>query len=278
VRLHCARYTKNLSAEATHIREVIKHLVNTPSVLVSTPITEICPSGPFSAPWCFLVSGMTQGATDCLVEHQMAATDATIIFTLPFEEPLPLYIRTLKGYLLDISSEESTIIADTVQATLVANPKISAFAHARLSVSDAGAATTAYRSIHVCGFKVRKSNTDLCSVWNIYCDCPPPMSFDVCLQWVKLIKNLMFPTEYHGIWTMCNLTDRGNNWQFLCWAVSQLITLQAYAPSLAFQAGLDLPMPLRTRATMQTTTLLHCHHPGAEGKAHNIIHRTNAHF
>jgi hypothetical protein len=83
--------------------------------------------------------------------------------------------------LLDISNEESTIIADAIQATLVVNPKISPFAHAHLSVSNAGAVATAYGSICVCGFKVRKSNTDLCSVWNVYCDCPPPMSFNACL-------------------------------------------------------------------------------------------------
>jgi hypothetical protein len=198
------------------IREVIKCIVNAPNVLVSTPIAEVCPSGPFSAPWNFLVSGMIQNTTDRLVGHQMVATGAAIIFTLPFNKPLPLYIGTLEGYLLDISPEESTTVADAVWATLIASPKISAFAHARLSAPDAGAVAAAYRSICVHGFKVKKSDTKLCNMWNVYCDCPPQMSFDTCLQWVKLIKNLMFPTEDHGVGTMCNVTDRGMDRQFLC--------------------------------------------------------------
>jgi hypothetical protein len=216
VRLYCTRYTDDLSAEATHIREVIKCIVNAPNVLVSTPIAKVHPSGPFSAPWHFLVSGMMQNTTDCLVGLQMVATDAAIIFTLPFNKPLPLYIGTLKGYLLDISPKESTIVADAIQATLIASPKIGAFAHARLSASDAGAVAAAYRSICVHGFKVKKSDTELHNMWNVYCDCPPQMSFDACLQWVKLIKNFMFPTEDHGVGTMCNVTDRGTDQQFLC--------------------------------------------------------------
>jgi hypothetical protein len=114
VRLHHAGYTDDLPAEATRIREVIKCIVHTPNVLVSTPIAKVCPSGPFSAPWHFLVSGMTQNTTDRLVGLQMVATDATIIFTHPFNKPLPLYIGTLEGYSLEISPEESTTVADAV--------------------------------------------------------------------------------------------------------------------------------------------------------------------
>jgi hypothetical protein len=158
---------------------------------------------------------MTQNATDHLVGLQMVATD-TIIFTLPFDEPLPSYIGTLEGYSLDISPKESTTVADAVWATLIASPKIGAFAHAHLSASDAGAVAAAYSSICVHGFKVKKSDTELCNMWNVYCDCPPQMSFDMCLQWVKLIKNLTFPTEDHGVGTMHNVTDRGMDWQFLC--------------------------------------------------------------
>jgi hypothetical protein len=120
------------------IMEIIKCIIDAPNVLVSTPIAEVCPSGPFSAPWHFLVSGMTQNTTDHLIGLQMVATNAAIIFTLPFDKPLPLYIGTLKGYSLDISPEESTTVADAVRATLIASPKIGAFAHAHLSASDAG--------------------------------------------------------------------------------------------------------------------------------------------
>jgi hypothetical protein len=57
---------------------------------------------------------MTQNATDRLIGLQMVATDAAIIFTLPFNKPLPSYIGTLEGYSLDISPEESTTVADAV--------------------------------------------------------------------------------------------------------------------------------------------------------------------
>lgn len=221
-RLHRAGYASDLSAQALGIRGLIQRFADAPDVLVSTPIAETLPTGKYSPPWHFLVSGISQHVCDRLVGIQVIATEAITIFTLPFIETLPKHIGTLERFSLGDTEQDIAVVVKAVQSNLEANPHIATFVNSHTPNANATTVPRAYASIRVTTLQIQDSNFTQHTGWNVYCDDPPPMSIDSYFQWTALIRDLSFPTEDFGSGCMRTLVqkDRGTtiDRQFHCGA------------------------------------------------------------
>ncbi|KAF9455622.1 hypothetical protein BDZ94DRAFT_1179628 [Collybia nuda] len=215
-RLYRAFYTEDMSSQAQEITELIKRFTDAPSVLVSTPIAESRPNPSNGPPHHFLISGLSQQAHDRIVNTGVIATETTIILTLPFIQPPPEYLGTLENFSLGDTDNDKRTVAEAVKSALTTNPGISTFVNDHTSRTNPETFPLACNSIRIETLRIRTSKTTNKIVWNVYCDNPPPLPFDKYIQWVKIIKNLNFPTEDFGAGRMRNTDHRGIERQFHC--------------------------------------------------------------
>ncbi|KAF9456037.1 hypothetical protein BDZ94DRAFT_1315566, partial [Collybia nuda] len=123
------------------------------------PIAENRPNPANGPPHHFLISGLSQQAHDHLVNTRVIATKMTIILTLPFTQPLPEYIGTLKNFSLGESDHDKKIVAEAVQAALATNPGITVFVNGHLSQINHGTMLTTQTLIQIETLRVRTSKT-----------------------------------------------------------------------------------------------------------------------
>ncbi|KAG1848877.1 hypothetical protein F4604DRAFT_1935161 [Suillus subluteus] len=213
-RLFRAQYEENAQVMVTKIRNVIMQLILAPraeNLLISPPTAEVQPYISFTPPWHFLVSGILVEAINTLTNLAICTTSDVTCFFLPFDQPLPSYICTIKNLMYQDSDKSNLLIAELVKTTLLNSPAISDFINKHITAPDASAVKRALDSICITSLNITTSKTSSFTIWNVYCDDSPRFSLEDYFMWSSIIRGLRFPSDDYRTGVPC-LQEK----QFLC--------------------------------------------------------------
>ncbi|KAG2337915.1 hypothetical protein BDR05DRAFT_952275 [Suillus weaverae] len=145
-----------------------------------------------------LISGLLVEATDLLTTLAVCTTAEVTCFFVPFKQPLPTYICTIKNMTFQDSTRSNLLIAELIRKVLRENMEVSNFIYSHIIAPSASTALRAIDSIRVSSLNITTSRSSMLTVWNIYCDSPPPFSLEDYYLWSALIHGLHFPSDDYG--------------------------------------------------------------------------------
>lgn len=201
VRLYRAKYEENAQSTVAKLRNVITQLIGASratDIIISPPTADEALYERFSQPWHLLVSGLPAEAIDLLTSLAVCATTDVTCFFVPFEQPLPTYICTIENMTFQDSTRSNLLIAELVRKVLRDNAEVSSFINSHIIAPTATTASRAIDSIRVSSLNIATSRSSMLTVWNIYCDAPPPFSLEDYYLWSALIRSLRFPSDDYG--------------------------------------------------------------------------------
>ena len=187
-----------LNSEASTTKS---HYRSSKDVIVSPPSNKFDNGEHLASPWYFLITGLSQDVVDALIQLAVCSSTELTIFFTPFQQTLPSYICTIKNLTYLDTPESNMPAAALVCSMITSNPDISSFIHSWLPDPDAEAVIKVLRSIQVSSLKIAISPGDFRTIWNIYCDDPPHLSFDDFHAWTDQIRNLCFNSLDYGVGT-----------------------------------------------------------------------------
>ena len=199
VRTYRAHFEPNAQETLTKITTLLTNLLGeNPSLLISAPTPDVPISDErHPPPWHYLISSISQEEIDKLVDWQVFSTPDITVFIVPFDQPLPKYICTLKNFPLQDTPNSTSKVTEIVKSTLHRAPDIG-----DLLTAEGVDYPTAYKAIEsftVTSFRISVSATKKQTLWNVYCFDPPPIPLDKFFRWAKAIRRLEFFSEDFGI-------------------------------------------------------------------------------
>ncbi|KIN93566.1 hypothetical protein M404DRAFT_35990 [Pisolithus tinctorius Marx 270] len=126
-----AKFEPNAEVTWLKLKALVQRVIGqeaSTSLVISTPQEDGTFNTERSPPlWHFLILGLTQEATDFLVNLQVISTPEITAFTLPFIQPIPTYICTLENFTLLDSPESNAIVANVIKQAMKSNDVILEF-------------------------------------------------------------------------------------------------------------------------------------------------------
>ncbi|KIJ65256.1 hypothetical protein HYDPIDRAFT_167498 [Hydnomerulius pinastri MD-312] len=197
-----ATYEPNAQATVEKLRDIIPKIVGSQlaqNLVLSTPTAETALHERLPPPYHFLISGLLEEQIVTLLELEMCSCKEVTCFFIPYEMPLPTYIRTLENFSFPDNENSNIEIADIVKKTIRAQSDIMSFIHNHIETPDAEAAIKAVDTIRVTSLRVTAtSNLGKRTIWNVYCDSPPKFTVELYYKWTALIRGLSFVSEDNG--------------------------------------------------------------------------------
>ncbi|KAG1853787.1 hypothetical protein C8R48DRAFT_776943 [Suillus tomentosus] len=237
-RLYRAKYEENAQSMVAKLRNIITQLITDESLYER-----------FSQPWHLLVSGLPAEAIDLLTSLAVCATTEVTCFFVLFDQPLPTYICTIKNMTFQDSTRSNLLIAELVRKVLRDTAEVSNFINSHITAPTATTASRAIDSIQVSSLNIATSRSSMLTVWNIYCDAPPPFSLEDYYLWSALIRGLRLPSDDYGT-GVPRLQDK----QFTCTGCKSLDHPTGLCPLLATPGWLG-PSNAATKEDLSMTSL-----------------------
>ncbi|KAG1766597.1 hypothetical protein EV702DRAFT_1204052 [Suillus placidus] len=203
-------------------------------IIISPPTADETLYEQFSQPWHLLISGLSVEATDLLTTLAVCTTAEVTCFFVPFKQPLPTYICTIENMTFQDSTRSNLLIVELVRKVLRENAEVSNFIYSHIIAPSASTALRAIDSIRVSSLNIATSRSSMLTVWNIYCDSPPPFSLEDYYLWSALIHGLRFPSDNYGTGAP-RLQDK----QFTCTGCKSLDHPTGLCPLLATPGWLN---------------------------------------